>query len=103
MKNLENTHRLLLPVILSEVKNLAGTHVEHAPIVVEIRGNPSKPILSYSPLYVNTLSYRIKGTDEGGNHPVPVNSIKPLLKLQVELMRPTFKPDRHPPSALLYR
>ena len=55
---------------------------EHAPIVVEIRGNPSKPILSYSPLYVNTLSYRIKGTDEGGNHPVPVNSIKPLLSFK---------------------
>ena len=76
---------------------------EHAPIVVGIRGNPSKPILSYSLLYANTLSYRIKGTDEGGNHPVPVNSIKPLLKLQVELMRPTFEPDRHPSSALLYR
>ena len=58
------------------------TLFEHAPIVVEIRGNPSKPILSYSLLYVNTLSYRIKGTDEGGNHPVPVNSIKPLLSFK---------------------
>jgi len=67
---------------ISAYGNLDRKSLEHAPIVVEIRGNPSKPILSYSLLYVNTLSYRIKGTDEGGNHPVPVNSIKPLLSFK---------------------